>query len=90
MTKLSDFKNIHTKLTQIDNASEYIRKNIDRLRKDIEDDGYFSACFSYNTNTNPTPPKQKSKARIHVCSFNNPDDAFSKFLIESWRNFLHT
>ena len=37
MTKLSDFKNIHTKLTQIDNASEYIRKNIDRLRKDIED-----------------------------------------------------
>ena len=58
-------------------------------RKDIEDDGYFSACFSYNTNTNPTPPKQKSKARIHVCNFNNPDDAFSKFIIESWRNFPH-
>mgnify|MGYP001607622779 FL=1 len=36
-TKLSDFKNIQTKLTQIDNASEYIRENIDRLRKDIED-----------------------------------------------------
>ena len=37
MIKLSDFKNIHTKLTQIDNASEYIRKNIDRLKKDIEE-----------------------------------------------------
>lgn len=35
--KLSDFKNIQTKLTQIDNASEYIRENIDRLKKDIED-----------------------------------------------------
>jgi hypothetical protein len=37
MIKLSDFKNIHTKLTQIDNASDYIRKNIDRLKKDIEE-----------------------------------------------------
>ena len=35
--KLLDFKNIQTKLTQIDNASEYIRENIDRLKKDIED-----------------------------------------------------
>jgi len=35
--KLDDFKNIHAKLTQIDNASEYIRKNVDRLKKDIED-----------------------------------------------------
>lgn len=37
MSRLSDFKNIYTKLTQIDNASEYIRKNIDRLKKDVED-----------------------------------------------------
>jgi len=37
IVKLSDFKNIHTKLTQIDNASDYIRRNIDRLKKDIED-----------------------------------------------------
>jgi len=37
IVKLSDFKNIHLKLTQIDNASDYIRKNIDRLKKDIED-----------------------------------------------------
>jgi len=34
--KLLDFSNIQTKLTQIDNASDYIRENIDRLRKDIE------------------------------------------------------
>ncbi len=27
---------IHTKLTQIDNASSYIRENIDRLKKDVE------------------------------------------------------
>jgi transcriptional regulator with XRE-family HTH domain len=58
-------------------------------RKDIEDDGYFSACFSYNVNTKSTPLKQKAKAHIHVCNFNNPDDAFSKFLIESWRKFPH-
>ena len=34
--KLSDFKSIHLKLTQIDNASDYIRKNIERLRNDLE------------------------------------------------------
>jgi hypothetical protein len=53
-------------------------------RKDIEDDGYFSACFSYNSNTVPTPPKQKAKARIFVCNFNNPDDQFSRFIISEW------
>lgn len=36
-SKLEDFKNIHLKLTQIDNASEYIRKNVDRIKKDIEE-----------------------------------------------------
>ena len=35
--KLSDFKNIQTKLTQIDNASSYIRDNIDRLKKDLDE-----------------------------------------------------
>ena len=34
--KLIDFKNIQTKLTQIDNASDYIRRNIERMRDDIE------------------------------------------------------
>lgn len=36
-TRLIDFKNIQIKLTQIDNASDYIKENIDRLKKDIED-----------------------------------------------------
>jgi len=53
-------------------------------RKDIESDGYFSACFSYNSNTVPTPPRAKARARIHVCDFDNPDDTFSRFIIESW------
>ena len=35
--KLSDFKNIQMKLTQIDNASSYIRENVDRMKKDLED-----------------------------------------------------
>ena len=35
--KLLNFKNIQIKLTQIDNASDYIRENIDRLKKDIEE-----------------------------------------------------
>lgn len=56
-------------------------------RKDIEDDGYFSACFSYNANTIPTPITQKAKARIFVCDFNNPDDAFSNFIISGWKRF---
>ncbi len=35
--RLCDFKNVHSKLTQIDNASDYIRRNIDKLKKDIEE-----------------------------------------------------
>jgi Arc/MetJ-type ribon-helix-helix transcriptional regulator len=35
--KLLAFSNIQTKLTQIDNASSYIRENIERLKKDIEE-----------------------------------------------------
>ncbi len=53
-------------------------------RKDIEDDGYFSACFSYNLNTKPTPSDQNAKARVYVCNFNNADDDFSRFIISSW------
>lgn len=56
-------------------------------RKDIEDDGYFSACFSYNSNTIPTPKSQKCKAKIHVCDFKNPDDVFSQFIISTWQKF---
>jgi transcriptional regulator with XRE-family HTH domain len=53
-------------------------------RKDIEDDGYFSACFSYNRNTRPTPPGQGAKARVHVCDFQTPDDDFSRFIADWW------
>jgi len=56
-------------------------------RKDIEDDGLFSACFSYNSNTLPTPAAQKAKARIYACKFDNPDDAFSRFIISEWQRF---
>jgi transcriptional regulator with XRE-family HTH domain len=56
-------------------------------RKDIEDDGYFSACFSYNSNTLPTPEAQAARARIHVCNFNNPDDLFSQFVLAEWQRF---
>jgi transcriptional regulator with XRE-family HTH domain len=55
-------------------------------RKDIEKDGYFSACFSYNANTIPTARGQKAKARIYVCNFRNPDDSFSRFILERRRN----
>lgn len=57
-------------------------------RKDIEDDGYFSACFSYNQNTEPTLVEyQKSRARIYTCNFCNPNDHFSKYVINKWNEF---
>jgi transcriptional regulator with XRE-family HTH domain len=65
------------------------RDNRSAKRIDIEDDGYFSACFSYNRNTKPTPPAQKAKARVHVCDFTNPKDAFSDFIIKGWKDFPH-
>ncbi len=55
-------------------------------RKDIEDDGYFSACFSYNQRTQPTPPNQPARGRIYVCDFNDPAaDAFAQFVIDAWK-----
>ena len=57
-------------------------------RKDIEDDGYFSACFSYNARSEPTPEGQKTKARVYVCNFDNPDDAFARFIAREWRQFV--
>lgn len=50
-------------------------------RKDIEDEGYFTGCFSYNQNTNPSPNTLPSDRRIYVCHFRNPEDAFSQFII---------
>lgn len=57
-------------------------------RKDIEDDGYFSSCFSYNKNTIPTPNTQDSNSKIFVCDFNNPSgDEFYQFIIDRWHQF---
>ena len=56
-------------------------------RKDIEDDGYFSACFSYNTNTISTPASQSCHARIHVCTFKATDNTFVDFIDSSWKKF---
>jgi transcriptional regulator with XRE-family HTH domain len=56
-------------------------------RKDIEEDGYFSACFSYNANTLQTPDGQQAKSHIFVGDFRNPDDCFSRFIIGEWERF---
>jgi transcriptional regulator with XRE-family HTH domain len=52
-------------------------------RKDIEDDGFFSACFSYNRNTLPTPADHQSSGRVYVCDFSNPNDAFTNFVVSA-------
>lgn len=54
-------------------------------RRDLEEHGHFSACFSYNRNTMPTPRNHKAAARIFVCDFKNPDDPFSQFLVDALR-----
>jgi transcriptional regulator with XRE-family HTH domain len=56
-------------------------------RMDIEDDRYFSACFSYNRNTLPTPDGAQVAARIYSCDFSNPDDDFTAFLVDAWDQF---
>lgn len=56
-------------------------------RKDIEDEGYFTGCFSYNANTHPSPDHLPVERRVHVCDFSNPDDAFSRFILARWQAF---
>ncbi len=48
-------------------------------RRDFEEYGHFSACFSYNSNTVPTMSKG-AVARIRICDFRDPDDDFVRFL----------
>lgn len=50
-------------------------------RKDIEDDGYFSGCFSYNRRTLATPLGYEARARVVVCDFANANDAFTNFIV---------
>jgi transcriptional regulator with XRE-family HTH domain len=56
-------------------------------RLDIEDEGFFSGCFSYNAHTQPSTNKLPADRRIYVCDFRNPDDAFSQFILGHWRAF---
>ncbi len=54
-------------------------------RKDIENEGYFTGCFSYNKNTRPSPVELPEERRIRVADFSNPDDEFSRFIIRRWQ-----
>lgn len=56
-------------------------------RKDIEDEGYFSGCFSYNRHTRPSANILPPERRVHVCDFANPNDDFSQFIIARWQAF---
>lgn len=56
-------------------------------RKDFEDDGAFSACFSYNSNTQPTPDDRDAASRIVTCDFSDPDDAFTAAVVKAWQAF---
>lgn len=62
--------------------------DISDKRRDFEEHGHFSACFSYNRNTIPTPEKSDATSRIFVCDFTNPDDHFARFLIDALRQHL--
>jgi transcriptional regulator with XRE-family HTH domain len=52
-------------------------------RKEFEEEGYFSACFSFNSNTKPTTAGQKATARIYTMNFSNPNDAFTQMTIQA-------
>lgn len=56
-------------------------------RKDIEDEGYFTRCFSYNSNTQPSPNTLPADKRIYLADFQDPDDQFSNFIIQRWQNY---
>jgi transcriptional regulator with XRE-family HTH domain len=59
-------------------------------RKDIEDEGYFTGCFSYNSYTKPSLDTLPAERRVYVCNFADPDDAFSRFILKQWRKFRST
>jgi hypothetical protein len=59
-------------------------------RNDIEEDGYFTGCFSYNRNTIASAAKLRPDKRVYVCDFTDPDDTFSKFIIARWKAYSRT
>ncbi len=60
---------------------------ISAKRRDIEEEGYFTGCFSYNGNTIESNPHLPAERRVYVCDFKNPDDSFSQFLVRRWQIF---
>ena len=67
-----------------------VQDNRSAKRKDIEDQGYFTGCFSYNQNTRPSPNSLPADRRIYICNFSNPDDEFTQFIMQRWRKFRST
>jgi transcriptional regulator with XRE-family HTH domain len=59
-------------------------------RKDIEDEGYFTGCFSYNKHTQASPSSLPAERRVYVCDFSDPGDAFSQFILARWQRFRST
>ncbi len=55
---------------------------VSEKRRDFEEHGHFSACFSYNRNTMPTEASD-AVPRIFVCDFTSPNDPFSQFLVRA-------
>jgi transcriptional regulator with XRE-family HTH domain len=64
-----------------------IEGRINAKRKDMEEEGYFTGCFSYNKNTIPSVSSLADEKRVTVCDLNNPDDEFSRFIISRWKRF---
>jgi hypothetical protein len=52
-------------------------------RKDIEVNGVFSAVFSFNARTLESPATTPSSCRIVRANFANPEDEFSRFILET-------
>lgn len=76
-----------------DNQGEFGEARVEEIndkRRDFEEHGHFSACFSYNLNTGPTLPREGLATRIFVCDFTNPDDSFSQFLVEALQHRLES
>ncbi len=57
-------------------------------RRDIEVNGAFSAVFSFNARTIESPAATPSGHRIVRVSFVNPDDPFSRFILDAKERLL--
>ena len=62
-------------------------ENRSAKRRDVEDEGFFTGIFSYNSHTVPSPATLPADNRVYVCNFANPEDVFSQFIIRRWQAF---